>query len=194
MINNFEFTTNISRFAFIFLIYVLITSGYIVHILSCQMRKFIKESYTSKHILAIILIFAFIMFEGGWDFNKSREDKMPNNWASGNTFHSLLISIVIYIVFLISSKSKLIPNILFFGILFIIYFINTYREYILQREEITESTNNKIIIFEKFLTFISIIILIYGFINYYYYQKEQYKDKFSMKLFIFGTKECSSLT
>ena len=155
------------------------------------MRAFIIQSDTIKHFMAIILIFAFIMFEGGWDFNKDRENKVANNWASGNTLHSLLISILIYFVFLISSKSKLEPNILFFSTLFIIYTINTYREYIVLREEITESTNNNIIIFEQLLTFIAIIILIYGFIDYYYYQRAEYPNNFSYKKFILGVRKCS---
>jgi hypothetical protein len=194
MIDNFAFTTNVSRFAFIFLIYVLITSGYISEILSCQMREFIMKSDTIKHFMATILIFAFIMFEGGWDFNKSREDKIANNWASGNTIHSLIIAVLIYFVFLISSKSKLGPNILFFSILFIIYMTNTYREYIVQRDEVTESTNNNIIIFEQFLTFIAIIVLIYGFIDYYNYQRAEHPTDFSYKKFILGVRTCSFLT
>jgi hypothetical protein len=194
MIDNFAFTTNISRFAFIFLIYVLITSGYISEILSCQMREFIQKSIYIKHIMATILIFAFIMFEGGWDFDKSREDIVPNNWASGNTIHSLIIAILIYFIFLISSKSQIVPNILFFSILFIIYITNTYREYILKRNEITETTNNNIIIIEQIMTFISIIVLIYGFIDYHNYQRKKHPTDFSYKKFILETKTCNYAT
>jgi uncharacterized membrane protein YiaA len=191
MINNLNFTTNVSRFAFIFLIFVLITSGYIKEILSCQMRKFIKKSIFIKHLMTIIVIFAFIMFEGGWDFDKSREDNIPNNWTCGNTIHTLIISVFIYFIFLISSKSQLTPNIIFFSILFIIYITNTYREYIYKRNEITESTNNNIIIIEQILTLISIIILIYGFIDYYNYQRKQHPEDFSYYKFLLETKKCN---
>lgn len=191
MIDNLNFTTNISRFAFIFLIFVLITSGYIKEILSCQLREFIKKSIFIKHLMTIIVIFTFIMFEGGWDFDKSREDNIPNNWTCGNTIHTLIIAVFIYFIFLMSSKSQLIPNILFFSILFIIYITNTYREYIYKRNEITESTNNNIIIIEQIMTFISIIILIYGFIDYYNYQKKQHPDDFSYHKFLLVTKKCN---
>lgn len=191
MIDNFAFSTNVSRFAFIFLIYILITSGYITDILSCQMKDFIMKSFYIKHFMATILIFTFIMFEGGWDLDKSREDEFSNNWASGNTIHSLIMAVFIYFIFLISSKSQLIPNILFFSILFIIYIINTYREYIYKRNEITESTNNNIIMFEQIMTFISIIVLIYGFIDYYNYQRKQHPDDFSYHHFFLENKKCS---
>jgi len=195
MAYNFDFTTNVSRFAFIFLIYVLVTSGYISEILSCQMRNFIQKYWYARHILAIILVFAFIMFEGGWDFDKSEEDKESNNWASGNTIHSLIIAIIIYLVFLISSKSKLIPNILFFSLLFILYVTNTYREYKFRREDENNkdiNKNNNIIIFEQIIFILAIIVLVFGFIDYYFYQKRQYGDNFNHFKFILGTTSCNS--
>ena len=195
MAYNLDFTTNVSRFAFIFLIYVLVTSGYISEILSCQMRNFIQKYWYARHILAIILVFAFIMFEGGWDFDKSIEDKESNNWASGNTIHSLIIAIIIYLVFLISSKSKLIPNILFFSLLFILYVTNTYREYKFRREDENNkdiNKNNNIIIFEQIIFSLAIIVLVFGFIEYYFYQKSQHPDNFDHFKFILGTTSCNS--
>ena len=193
MTYNLDFTSNVSRFAFIFLIYVLVTSGYISEILSCQMRTFIQNKWYARHILAIILVFAFIMFEGGWDFDKERENQESNNWASGNTIHSLVIAFIIYLVFLISSKSKLLPNILFFTLLFILYVTNTYREYQLRRNEIEENTNNNIIIFEQIIFSIAVIVLVVGFVEYYLYQKEKHKNTNDFKWFNFlvGTNKCN---
>ena len=192
MTYNLDFTSNVSRFAFIFLIYALVTSGYISEILSCQMRNFIQNKWYARHILAIILVFAFIMFEGGWDFDKERENKEPNNWASGNTIHSIVIAFIIYLVFIISSKSKLLPNIIFFGLLFILYVTNTYREYQLRRNEIDESTNNNIIIFEQIIFSIASIVLVVGFVDYYYYEKQKHEitNDFKWFKFLVGTTNC----
>ena len=159
------------------------------------MRNFIQKYWYARHILAIILVFAFIMFEGGWDFDKSEEDKESNNWASGNTIHSLIIAIIIYLVFLISSKSRLIPNIIFFSLLFILYVTNTYREYKFRREDENNkdiNKNNNIIIFEQIIFILAIIVLIFGFIDYYFYQKSQYGDNFNPFKFILGTTSCNS--
>ena len=193
MTYDLDFTSNVSRIAFIFLIYALVTSGYISEILSCQMRVFLQNKWYARHILAIILVFAFIMFEGGWDFDKERENQEPNNWASGNTLHSLVIAFIIYLVFLISSKSNLFANIIFFSLLFFLYLINTYREYQLRRSEIDESTNNNIILFEKIIFSITVIVLIVGFIDYYYYKIKQHEKKNDFKWFEFlvGTTKCN---
>jgi hypothetical protein len=193
MTYDFDFTSNVSRFAFIFLIYALVTSGYITEILSCQMRIFLQNKWYARHVLAVILVFAFIMFEGGWDFDKDRENQEPNNWASGNTLHSLVIAFIIYLVFLISSKSNLIANIIFFSLLFFLYIINTYREYQLRRSEINESTNNNIILFEQIIFSITVIVLVVGFIDYYYYKKKQHEKKNDFKWFEFlvGTTKCN---
>jgi hypothetical protein len=190
-----DFTSNVSRFAFIFLIYALVTSGYISEILSCQMRVFLQNKWYARHILAIILVFAFIMFEGGWDFDKDRENQEPNNWASGNTLHSIVIAFLVYLVFLISSKSNLLANIIFFSLLFILYLTNTYREYQLRRHEIDELTNNNIIYFEKIIFSITVIVLIIGFIDYYYYKKKQHEKKKDFKWFEFlvGTTKCNDM-
>ena len=188
-----DISTNISRYAFVFLIYILVSAGYISQILSCQMRYFLITSLYFKHVFAIIMVFSFIMFEGGWDFDKKEEDKAPTNWASGNTVHTFIIAIIIYIIFLLSAKSKLIPNLLFFGLMFILYFINTYRDYIYQRKRLSDDLNNTILFYEKIIAFIAFIVLMYGFIDYYYYQKADHPNDFSWRRFILGKAHCHSL-
>jgi uncharacterized membrane protein len=195
MAYNLDFTNNVSRFAFIFLIYAIITSGYIAEILSCQMRSFIQNYWYARHILAIILVFAFIMFEGGWDFNKERENKESNNWESGNTLHSLLIAVIIYFVFLISSKSRLSYNIVFFSLLFILYVTNTYREYWIRREDKNNKNiniNNNILFIEQIISIFAVIVLVFGFIEYYLYQKKEHPGDFNHFKFIVGTTNCDS--
>jgi uncharacterized membrane protein len=191
--NNFDVSTNISRFAFVFLIYVLVTTGYVAEVLSCQMRHFLISSSYARHIFAIIMIFAFIMFEGGWDFDHEEQEKFRNDWASGNTVHTMIIALLVYMVFLISSKSKLIPNILFFGLLFILYFVNTYRDYLHKRGRITDETNNSTLVAETVLAIVAIIILIYGFVEYYFYQRDEYAGNFSLKTFLLGVRDCQSI-
>jgi len=190
---NEETTVYFSRFAFIFLIYVVISSGYISQILSCQMQNFLTNNFIGRHIIGIVMVFVFIMLEGGWSLQKKDDKESENNWSTGNVIDSLIISIGIYVIFLISSKSQLIPNIIFYVLLFILYAINTQRSFWLSRNKITEDTNTNIIHVEIGL-FITILgTLCYGFIDYILYQKQNYKNNFSWSTFILGKTKCSSV-
>lgn len=188
-----EFSLFLSRFAFIFVIYAVITSGYIQEVLSCQMRYFLQNMYLPRHFFGILLVFMFIMMEGGWSFDTEDNEKEPNDWASGNVIDTMIMSIGIYIIFIISSKSQLIPNAIFFSFMFILYLINTQRNYWHARKQISEETNEKIFNFEVGLFLLSIATLAYGFLDYVMYQQSEYKEKFSWYIFLAGSKKCASL-
>jgi len=188
---NEDTTVYFSRFAFIFLIYVVISSGYISQILSCQMQNFLSNNFLGRHIVGIVMVFVFIMMEGGWSFQK--DDESDNNWSSGNVIDSLLMASGIYLVFLISSKSQLIPNIIFYLLLFALYAINTQRSFWLSRKKITEDTNTNMIHVEIGLSITILCTLCYGLVDYIIYQKHNYKNDFSWSTFILGKTKCSSI-
>ena len=190
---NEETTVYFSRFAFIFLIYVVISSGYISQILSCQMQNFLTDNFIGRHIIGIVMVFVFIMLEGGWSLQKNDDDESDNNWSSGNVIDSLIISLGIYVIFLISSKSQLIPNIIFYLLLFILYTMNTQRSFWLSRNKITDDINTNIIHVEIGLFITILCTLCYGFIDYILYQKRNYKNNFSWSTFILGKTKCSSV-
>lgn len=183
----------LSRFAFIFLIYAVVSSGYINEILSCQMREFLRASRFFRHIIGVLMVFVFIMLEGGWSLNPNQDEMAPNNWSSGQVFHTLLISIGIYGVFLVSSKSQITPNMVFFLLVLIIYFMNTYRNYLKARNELTEDQNRAILRTTQALFVLTLVVLFYGFYDYVLYQRREYGPAFKWDLFLFGTPKCSHL-
>jgi len=185
--------TFLSRFAFIFLIYAVITSGYIDEILSCQMRKFLQESKYFRHFLGIILVFVFIMLEGGWSWDSKLDDEADNDWSSGNVLHTLSIALLIYVVFIISSKSQLVPNLVFIGIVFVVYLINTQRNYYRKRNMISEEQNERLVQLSRVLFVVAVITLVYGFIDYVQYQKWNYGSQFRWEKFLLGVMACSNV-
>jgi hypothetical protein len=183
---------NISKLLFLFIVFIVIAGGSITHVLSCQFQTLIHNSATVKHIFGIILIFLFIMLEGGWDFDRNENKKVLNDWTNGNTVHTMIYSIMIYMIFLVSSKSQLIPNMLFYSLLFILYFIHSYRHYLLNRNRLSKKFNNNLIILEKILLLISLVILLYGLIDYYIYKKHNLNEKFNLWQFFMYTKSCAN--
>jgi len=147
-----------------------------------------------RHFIGILVFFVFIMLEGGWSFNKEEDNKAPNSWSSGNVIDTAIMSFGLYFIFLISSKSQFIFNISFFLLVLVIYLINTQRSYYLARETISEETNSNILIFETVASIFAIIILIYGFGDYFVYQLKSHKNDFSYVKFILGSHICKSVT
>lgn len=181
---------NVSKIAFLFVAFAVIAGGAVEHVLSCQMQQFIRDSVLAKHVLGVFLFFFFIMLEGGWDFREEELRKAPVDWASGNALHSGVYAILIYTIFLITSKNRLIPNIILFGLLFILYCINTQRRYWRNRKRISKNRNMLIRKIESILVILIIIVGIYGFIDYVKYKKKNLGDKFSWYDFFLSAKEC----
>jgi hypothetical protein len=77
------------------------------------MRYILTYNIYARHFLAILMIFIFIMGLGGWSIDAKLDAMAKNDWTSGNVIETLIMSLVIYSAFLISSKSQLVPNLIF---------------------------------------------------------------------------------
>ena len=185
---------NVSKLAFLFLAYSVVTGGYITKILSCQLQHALVYNQYLKHVVGFLLIFVFIMLEGGWDFDEQENLKAPVNWSNGNSFHSLIYSIGLYLLFVLSSKMQLIPNIMFLSTLLILYIIHTQRKYWSNRQRIEKSLEETIQIIEKTLIGGSGILFLYGIYDYIRYQRKQYGSAFRWTIFFLGKPNCRTST
>jgi len=181
---------NTSRLAFLFISYVVIASGYVKQVLPCQTQRFMSNSVIAKHIIGILLCFLFIMLEGGWSFDK-KDEEIETDWSNGNTLHTLGYGLILYILFLLSAKMKLIPNLLLYFTLFIVYVINTQKLFLEKKKVLDEKSSKKINITTDIFLYLSIIIFLYGIIDYYIYKRNHYGKKFSFLIFILGNNKCS---
>ena len=95
MLNNYQelVENNVSRVAFLIILFTIFSSGYINNIFSCQLQKFLVNSLVAKHIIGIFLVFIFIMLEtGGYDFNKEEEEIVKKIIDSIITSVSILLT------------------------------------------------------------------------------------------------------
>ena len=183
---------SVSRIAFLFIAFVIISSGYVTQVLPCQTQLFFENSIIAKHIVGVLISFMFIMLEGGWSFDKKIEDKAQVDWSNGNVMDSLVFGFVLYSVFLLTSKMKLIPNLILYSILFIVYLLNTQRLYWENRKLISEEKSETYLQYIKYMLILCSVVFLYGFIDYYKYQKVSYGKNFSMTRFFLGNSKCKT--
>lgn len=185
--------SSFSKFAFLFLIFTVVSGGYVSEVLSCQMQKFLSTSTYGRHLVGMLMVFVFIMMEGGWSFSSQKNDKAENNWSSGNVMDSMVMALIIYAIFVLSSKTSLLMNTVFFALLFALYCLNTQRSFWLARGLIKEETSQAMIKVQYMLVALALAALAYGVYDYTGYQKKQYGSNFSWSKFALGTARCSSL-
>lgn len=188
-----KLTDNISKISFIFVAFLVAAGGYVTQIFSCSTQRYLSTNIYGKHMIGIFLIFIFIMLEGGFNFNKKEREMHPVDWSNGNCFDSMIYAVLIYAIFLFSSKTRLGWNTAFFSLLFILYITNTQRLYNYNRRKINSETNDKILMAEKAVLYLLPFILVIGMGDYYFYKLEQLGKEFSHYHFFLGNPTCSGL-
>ena len=178
-----NYQKTITRVSFLFVIYAIIAGGIEKNQLSKQFQKLMNNNIFMKNIMGLLLIFMFIMLEGGWDFNINEQNKAPTDWSSGNCLHTLAYSIFLYIIFILSCKMRLKYNLLFLSLLFSLYVISSQRKYWELRNAVSKNILNIMDKFEEILIIIIPLVFIYGIYDYYLYQKNQYSNKFNLGKF-----------
>ena len=88
-----SYQKTLTRVSFLFVIYAIIAGGIEKNQLSKQFQKFMDNNIYMKNIMGLLLIFMFIMLEGGWDFDMNEQNKAYVNWSSGNCLHTMIYSI-----------------------------------------------------------------------------------------------------
>ena len=188
-----QLTSNISKISFIFVAFLVVAGGYVTQIFSCSTQRFLSSNIYGRHLIGIGLIFIFIMLEGGFNFDKNDRELHPVDWSTGNCFDSMIYAVLIYAIFLFSSKTRLGWNTAFFSLLFILYITNTQRLYNYNRRKINSETNDKILMAEKGVLYLLPFILIIGMGDYYLYKVDQLGKEFSFYHFFLGNPTCSGL-
>lgn len=182
---------NPSVISFLFLKFAIIAGGYVTQVIPCQTQRVLENNIFSKHIIGFLLAFAFIMLEGGWGFNEELEKSHPDNdWSNGNALESMVFALILYLVFLLTAKMKLIPNLILYALLFSLYIFNTQKNYWKNRDLITEQQNNTYEKIIDYLIYISIAVGVYGIVDYFIYKKKSYGKNFTVFKFLVGNVKC----
>lgn len=182
-----------SRIAFLFLIFAVISGGIVGQSLPCQLQKFLSTSDVGRHGIGFLMVFVFLMMEGGWSFDPKDDELATNDWSSGNTVHTLAIAVGIYAMFIASSKMRLVPNLLFYGALFGTYMSITQKRFLKARKRLTPAREARLETINKALLGVCVALFGYGIVDYVIYQHGQYGADFSWTKFVVGKPTCDSM-
>ena len=158
----------------LFLLLIAILGNYNGELLNCRVQKIINGSLYMKHFVTFLLLFFAI------DFSKD-ELEYP--------IKTLKKSLIIYILFLFSSRLNIYISGIFFLLLVVIYVIENFINYYtkVEKRDTTQLENVKLSLLN-----IEGMLIIVGFLLYLYKQYREKKKWDTMK-FIFGTLKCDHM-
>lgn len=171
---------------YIFILYLIIAGNYTNNLFSCKIQYFFENNILIKHILGFMTLYFFTVL--------SKDNHK-------NPTYTLAISVFIYALFLLSSKTNIIHLSITLFIIFTIYVLKSYKDYYNYRIE----SGNELQKYEKkflnmydtiiyILVAIVIINMILGSLIYLGNKKMEYKiikKQWSWYKYILGNVECS---
>ena len=203
----------------LFFLYLVMIGASISSLLNCGIQRFIHNNIAIKHVIVILSIFIFT-FILNWYTPSSlvlRENLKNKKDIKNNKYkyiiESLKYTLLIYFLFLLSSKQK--DSFMLSFIILLVLSIIIYIIYLVEKESldleikniddyfiskkylssiISDQTEvNKIYILHNILSLIYLFIIINLLFGVYFYivkQKKDKKDKFNWLVFIFGSNIC----
>lgn len=166
----------------LFLFIFIISGNYLGELLGCRLIKLLNESMIIKHILGLLTLFLTLAFT--IDLNTS-------------LFTLFKISVVLYIIFILSSKTTKYINYLIIFIFIISFIVQLYKDRLKRKLEMSIiNTNEKLHLeyIEKYNNYILKLIIgliIIGVLIYIGEQKRSYNEDFNYYTFLIGEVNCS---
>lgn len=195
----------------VFFLYFVLISGYCSSLLNCGLQRFMRDSVYFKHILIILSIYIFTFILNWYTFDslaitqENFEGNLLENKSLKKLGHWFLYTLVIYLIFLISTKSEVVYIIIFFTytIISIILQIiiksvssasyNNISKLFISKNDYKGKNQTFVIIAHNTISTGFVITMSLLLVGFYQYFKRQYKDHahhWNTKKFIFGTSKC----
>jgi hypothetical protein len=151
----------------IFGLYLIISANILLPLFGCQLRKLLLENQWVKHLFGFFTLYFFII--------------LTNQKLNIEPIYTFLLTIAIYILFILSTQIYLQIWIILFILLTISYLINTFEN------SISENFKETIKFIEYIINISIIVFIIIGFIYTFY----KYKDIVQFTNLLWGNITCA---
>ena len=160
---------DIDRFGRAFILFfIVLSSNYIKPLLSCSLRKFLKNRLV-VHVLAYFILLLSVLY---FDSFTTAKD-------------TLFYSIILYIWFWASTKLKLEYNITVLILILLMFSLAEMKKKFYSKSN-EKKTADCLDLYSKYIFWTATLILIIGFVSYLFDKKHKYGHGFNWNNFIFG--------
>lgn len=177
-----EVNNNEYIFKGLFLFIFIISGNYLGELLGCRLIKLLNESMIIKHILGFLTLFLTLAFT--IDLNTS----LPK---------LLKISFILYVIFILSSKTTEYINYLIIIIFIISFIVQLYKDRLKRKLKLNIiNTNEKLHLeyiekYNEYTLKLVIGLIIIGLLIYIGEQKRSYNENFNYYSFFVGEVNCN---
>ena len=161
-----------------FLLFISIAGNFLAETLGCK-TQFYLDNMIIKHILILFMIYFTINFTQG--------DEIVS------PFVNLKRAVIVWVLFHLFTHLDIVPTVVVLLLLVSLYFISNYSTYLEKINNSNSALGKTLKHTEEVLYFLSIAVIILGFLYYYFEKKQEYGKRYNIIKFIFGVKKCKSL-
>lgn len=154
--------------------YLWLLFGFFTTLLSCDLQHVVSSNMYLKHLVALITFF-FLMTV----IDSENDAGIIETWIK--TF-------IVYFLFLMSTKSKLLASATVLILLIIDQTIKIHIQYVQKHEPTKNLDTLKQIREHLFIILVAVIII--GYIHYFIRARNEFGKNFNYSKFIFGTVHC----
>ena len=211
----------------IFFLYFVLLSGYCSEVLNCGLQRYMHNGMFFKHLMIFLSIYIFTFVLNWYTFDSlqinpvsdltleetTQSDEPKEEIITKEVNFNMLLnwfvqSLVIYIIFLLTTKSE-VPEFLIFFTIVVLCIVSQFMLKSMSNKDYS-SVNNKLFISSQEYSGINmetviplhngttagylgaIAIILSGFYRYYNRQYKQHRKHWDFKKFIFGTTSCDN--
>jgi hypothetical protein len=164
----------------VFILYMIISANFLANTFGCNVQRLLNNNMYAKHLVGFFTLYFFVTLTSNTNIT---DDQFI-------FFKKFGASILLYIIFIFSTRAKGMFFNIFFSLIGVNYLIRTYADS-LDKKKYKDRIDGALD-FATWCGRISLIVLIIGVILYYLEQKAEYKNSFNMGTFIFGNVNCKN--
>jgi hypothetical protein len=164
----------------LFVLYLIIAANFLAQTFGCKTQYLLNNNMYVKHLIGLFTLFFFVTLLSPVNQNIDSDENLY--------FKKIGITVLLYVLFLLSTRTKGLFFNIFLSLIGFNYILNTYADSL--NKDIHKEKIEKIRKVAKIFGRLSIVVLVIGVVFYYQEKKKEYHGEFKISKFIIGNTDC----